>query len=41
MEAGNSESEAKKSYNDAKGKDEAADWFSPIPARVVEPTRNI
>ncbi len=27
MEAGNSESEAKKSYNDAKGKDEARRWF--------------
>jgi len=29
MEAGNSEGEARKSYNDAKGKDEAALWFSP------------
>lgn len=28
MEAGNSESEAKKSYNDAKSKDEAKRWFS-------------
>lgn len=27
MEAGNSESEARKSYNDAKGADEAAEWF--------------
>ena len=27
MEGGNSESEAKKSYNDAKGKDESAKWF--------------
>jgi integrase len=31
MEAGNSESEARKSYNDAKGADEAADWFSMVP----------
>jgi len=30
MEAGNSESEAKKSYNDAKGKDEAKIWFAPV-----------
>lgn len=28
MEAGNSEREAAKSYNDAKGKDEAEEWFS-------------
>lgn len=28
MEGGNSESEAKRSYNDAKGKDEAKVWFS-------------
>jgi len=28
MEAGNSEAEARKSYNDAKGPDEAAEWFS-------------
>lgn len=28
MEAGNSESEARKSYDDAKGKDEAEQWFS-------------
>lgn len=28
MECGNSESEAKKSYNDSKGPDEASDWFS-------------
>ena len=28
MEAGNSESEAKHSYNDAKSKDEAREWFS-------------
>lgn len=28
MEAGNSESEAKKSYLDAKGADEAAEWFA-------------
>lgn len=30
MEAGNSESEAKKSYNDAKGADEADAWFSTL-----------
>lgn len=28
MEAGNSESEAKRSYNDAKGRDEAEKWFA-------------
>lgn len=28
MEAGNSEGEARKSYNDAKGADEAAEWFA-------------
>jgi len=28
MEAGNSESEAKKSYNDAKSKEEAEQWFA-------------
>ena len=33
-EAGNSESEAKKSYNDAKGADEAKKWFS-LTRRVV------
>jgi len=27
MEAGNSEAEARRSYNDAKGKDEAEEWF--------------
>lgn len=32
MEAGNSESEAKKSYNDAKGRDEAEEWFSILPS---------
>lgn len=31
MEAGNSESEARRSYNDAKGADEAARWFSVFP----------
>lgn len=31
MEAGNSESEARKSYNDAKGKDEADLWFAVTP----------
>lgn len=34
MEAGNSESEAKKSYNDAKGADEAKKWFA-LTRRVV------
>lgn len=34
MEAGNSESEAKKSYNDAKGADEAKEWFA-LTRRVV------
>lgn len=28
MEAGNSEAESRRSYNDAKGKDEALEWFS-------------
>lgn len=28
MEAGNSESEARKSYNDAKSEAEAEEWFS-------------
>lgn len=40
MESGNSESEAKKSYNDAKGKDEAKLWFSPIdlvPQKYLRP----
>lgn len=31
MEAGNSESEARRSYNDAKGKDEADQWFAVVP----------
>lgn len=31
MEAGNSENEARKSYNDAKGKDEADLWFAVMP----------
>lgn len=31
MEAGNSEAEAKASYNDAKGRDEADEWFSVFP----------
>ena len=31
MEAGNSESEARRSYHDAKSKEEAADWFAAIP----------
>lgn len=34
MEAGNSEAEAKRSYNDAKGRDEAALWFALIPSEV-------
>jgi len=33
MEAGNSESEAKKSYNDAKGPDEAKRWFALMPQK--------
>lgn len=40
MEAGNSESEAKKSYNDAKGKDEAKRWFAPVdlvPQKYLRP----
>ncbi|GAA5124495.1 site-specific integrase [Luteolibacter yonseiensis] len=43
MEAGNSESEAKKSYNDAKGKDEAEAWFAPfplIPQKYLRPVDN-
>jgi integrase len=39
MECGNSESEAKKSYNDAKGKDEARAWFAPIPPCQVLPQK--
>lgn len=35
MEAGNSESEAKKSYNDAKGADEAKKWFG-LTRKVVK-----
>jgi integrase len=31
MEAGNSEGEARRSYNDAKGKDEAKQWFALMP----------
>ena len=31
MEAGNSESEARRSYNDAKGADAAAEWFAEFP----------
>ena len=31
MEAGNSESEAKRSYNDAKTREEAEEWFSVLP----------
>jgi integrase len=41
MEAGNSEAEARRSYNDAKGKDEAFDWFanpSEIPQKYPSPT---
>lgn len=34
LEAGNSESEARRSYNDAKGKDEAEEWFS-NPSEVI------
>ena len=32
MEAGNSEAEAKRSYNDAKGEDEAVQWFTAPPS---------
>ena len=31
MEAGNSEGQAKRSYNDAKGLDEASAWFGVLP----------
>jgi len=35
MEAGNSEAEARRSYNDAKGKDEAKEWFGvPVSTRI-------
>lgn len=43
MEAGNSEAEAKKSYNDAKGKDEAKIWFSTlglVPQKYLSPVDN-
>lgn len=40
LEAGNSESEARRSYNDAKGKDEAEAWFSVFPAEQPG-TRNL
>ncbi|NQX00097.1 hypothetical protein HQ447_05510 [bacterium] len=33
MEAGNSEAEARASYNDAKGPDEAAEWFAVMPGK--------
>lgn len=33
MEAGNSEKEARKSYNDAKGADHAAEWFAVVPGQ--------
>ena len=36
MEAGNSESEARRSYNDAKGKDEADAWFAVVPGKTGE-----
>ncbi len=36
MEAGNSESEAKKSYNDAKGADQANEWFGLTRKVVME-----
>jgi integrase len=42
MEAGNSESEARKSYNDAKGKDEAEKWFDvQVPAPPMHPRETI
>lgn len=37
MEAGNSESEARRSYNDAKGADAAAEWFAEFPKVSVSP----
>ena len=36
MEAGNSESEARRSYNDAKGRDEAEAWFSVVLGKAGE-----
>lgn len=36
MEAGNSEAEARRSYNAAKGKDEAAEWFGLVPKKVLK-----
>ncbi len=36
MEAGNSEAEARRSYNDAKGKDEAEAWFSVVLGKAGE-----
>lgn len=35
-EAGNSESEARKSYNDAKSKEEADQWFALSPAKIQQ-----
>jgi integrase len=37
MEAGNSESEAKRSYNDAKTREEAEEWFSVLPNVPINP----
>jgi integrase len=37
MEAGNSESEARRSYNDAKGADTAAEWFAEFPKVSASP----
>lgn len=35
MEAGNSESESRKSYNDAKSKEDAEQWFSLLPSELI------
>ncbi|MDB6079406.1 MAG: hypothetical protein JWO82_3153 [Akkermansiaceae bacterium] len=41
MEAGNSEAEAKRSYVDAIGPDEAEEWFKLTRENVAERLRNI
>jgi integrase len=41
MESGNSEREAKKSYNDAKSKEEAEAYFSLTPSRILSGLRNL
>jgi integrase len=40
MEAGNSESEARRSYNDAKSPEEAGQWFAIIDPKTSNGTRN-